>query len=303
MSMPVKVLLAQIAPRLGRWEENWERHREILREAAERGVDLVIFPELSLTGYMLKDFVPEVAVHREVLATWLEPMAGELEKPLSVVIGFVERSTAHRYYNAAAFLHLSPSGTVRLVHVHRKVYLPTYGMFDEMRYWRAGREFRAFEAPLLGRCGLLICEDLWHLTSPYLLSLDGPGLEGARCLIGIANSPARGATDLQRFTTANAEIWRMLNRIYALLLGCVVFHCQRVGVEDNFIFTGGSEIVVPTGETLGQAPLFEEAFLEAEVHVEDWVRRAQNQTPPMVLENVDLVLRELERIHREANEG
>ena len=222
------------------------------------------------------------------------------EQPMEVVVGFVELSAGRQCYNSAAYLRYLPGcEQPELLHVHRKVHLPTYGMFDERRYLNPGQRLAAFDSPVLGRAGLLVCEDLWHPAAVFTLSVDGAGFEGMGVLLGIANSPARGVDDTSAFTTANLETWRRLNRLYAEIFGVLVVHVQRVGVEDQYIFTGGSEIVTPSGDALAQAPLFEETLLTAEVDLELWLRAHRASAPRALGESVHVVRRELERICRE----
>src|SRR5512137_591238 len=149
----MKIALAQIAPKLGDVEANVDAHLEFLEKARTKKAELVCFPELGLTGYTLKDLVEEVALDPAT-----DPLFGRLvagTKGLSAVVGFVEESPADRglFYNAAAFL-----ADGRLVHVHRKVFLPTSGLFEEAKFFAQGRDFRTFRA-LFGRVGLLVCRD------------------------------------------------------------------------------------------------------------------------------------------------
>lgn len=296
----MKATLAQIAPKLGRIDDNLARHRDILTSAWAAGGELVVFPELSLTGYLLRDHVPHVALTAAELAALFTGLGAAGAAPLETVVGFVELSRGCRCYNSAAYLRLSPGAEPVVVAVHRKVHLPTYGMFDERRYFAAGRRFRAFETGALGRTGLLICEDLWHPSSAYVLSVDGPQLEGIRGLVGIANSPARGVQDTSQGTVANLEVWRRLNWLYARLFGVVLLHCQRVGVEDSYIFTGGSEVLAPGGEVLARAAMFDEELLEVELDVADSVRWHRSVSPVTTSEDLEVVRRELDRVVAEA---
>ncbi|NUQ00251.1 MAG: carbon-nitrogen hydrolase [Armatimonadetes bacterium] len=296
----MKVMLAQIAPKLGRLDDNLELHRRIIAEAWASGHDLVVFPELSLTGYLLRDHVPNVALAAEELTGLFGGLGDGRERPLEVVVGFVELGASYRCYNAAALLRLKPAQPPGRLAVHRKVHLPTYGMFDERRYFAPGRTFRAFQSGVLGRAGLLICEDLWHPSSAYVLSVDGPCNEGIQALIGMANSPARGVADTTHDTVANLETWRRLNGLYASLFGLVLLHCQRVGVEDSYVFTGGSEVLAPGGEVLARAPLFAEQLLSAELDIDSLVRWHRSVSPFTMADDLDVVRRELERVSVEA---
>ncbi len=168
----VVVTLAQIAPRLGDVAANLERHLELIRDAQAGGAALVVFPELSLTGYFLKDLVPDVALREQ--SDELRRLAAASEA-IDVVAGCVLEADDARFYNAGLYF----SGG-RIHHVHRKVYLPTYGLFDEARYLAQGDRFRSFAAPLRAAvqprpwtAGLLVCEDMWHPTAVGLLARQG----------------------------------------------------------------------------------------------------------------------------------
>ncbi len=159
----MNIALAQIAPKLGDVEANVQMHLDILERARRKKADLVVFPELGLTGYTLKDLAEEVALDPALDPRFRKIVARS--KGLSVVLGFVEESPADRglFYNAAAFI-----ADGKILHVHRKVFLPTGGMFEEAKFFAQGREFRTFRAPF-GRAGLLICRDFLHYGSSYVL--------------------------------------------------------------------------------------------------------------------------------------
>lgn len=291
----MRVTLAQIAPRLGRLDDNVALHRSLMADAWAGGTDLLLFPELSLTGYLLRDYTSQVAISVDELVARLDGLTPG-PGPLEVVVGFVELSAGAQCYNSAAWLRLLPGGPPEVLHVHRKVHLPTYGMFDERRYFNPGRRYAALDSPSLGRAGLLICEDLWHPSSVFVLAVDGPAFEGMRALVGLTNSPARGVTDTESCTTANVETWRRLNALYAELYGLLVFHVQRVGVEDQYIFSGASEVLAPSGEVLLRAPLFDEAVLSVDLEPAELLRRQRSVQPRALAEDVELVRRELARI-------
>ena len=177
----LRIALAQLAPRLGELEANLERHRGILRAARRDGADLVVFPELGLTGYLLQDLAAEVAMRLD--DPRLAELAGETAGGMSAIVSFVEESGDHRLFIAAALLE---DGKIR--HVHRKVFLPTYGQFDERRFFAAGDTIRATPSGLGGGMGVgvAVCEDFWHLGTPLLLALDG-----AQVLVNVSSSPGR----------------------------------------------------------------------------------------------------------------
>lgn len=281
--MSFRVGMAQINPRLGDVGANMALYEARVREAAAAGVDVVVFPELSLTGYFLRDMVPDVAIRLE--SPEMERLRA-LSRKISLVAGLVLESPDHRYFNAAVYLE---GGEVR--HVHRKVYLPTYGMFDEQRYFARGDRVRAFDTRH-GRLALLICEDLWHPSTVYLAALDG-----ALSIVCPSSSPLRGVTD-GAAQDDNARYWELITRSYAETYGLFVVHANRVGFEDGVGFWGGSGILDPFGHTVCKAGYYDEAFVTGEVSHEA-VRRKRTRAPLMRDEDVDLTIRELERIRRQ----
>lgn len=292
--MKFTVALAQTAPRLGDADANLKRMLDLIDQAKSQRVDLAIFPELGLTGYYLKDLVPNVSAR--VLPN--DPLLGPLltaSRHLDLVIGFVEQDARYNYYISAAYL-----SDGRAVHVHRKVYLPTYRLFDDARFFARGDELRAFDTRL-GRMGLMICEDAWHLSTPYVLWLDG-----ADFLIDISASPGYGVSalppDALSDPLASATSVNVFLRAYAELLTTFVFYCNRVGIEDGISFWGGSRVLSPEGALLADAPQFEEALTLAEIDT-DVLRRARLKLPTLRDEERVLVRRELERIAGRAAES
>lgn len=276
-----RIALAQIAPILGNRTRNLELHFQTLEQARAAGADLVVFPELSLTGYFVRDMVPDIGLSAgcaEIES--LCQSAGDMD----VVFGFVEQSPHFRFYNSAAYVE---RGVVR--HVHRKVYLPTYGLFDEQRYFAAGDRLCAFATTRFGRVGLLVCEDLWHLSAAAIMQA-----EEVDVLICLANSPARG---IQNEEIRTAEIYRHVCRTYALLLGAVVVLVNRVGFEDGLCFWGGSMVVGPGGDVLAEAPALDEALSVARLDLDE-LRRERVITPLGRDERLLLTVEELQRIKR-----
>jgi len=278
---PLRVALAQIAPALGDPERNLGMHLERIADARRQAADLIIFPELSLSGYFLRDMVPDVAMRRDgpVIRQLIEA-AG----PAALVVGFVEETPQHRFYNATFY---AEGG--RVVHVHRKVYLPTYGLFDEQRYYACGERIEAFDTARFGRVGLVICEDFWHLSAMAIMQAEEVDL-----LVCVANSPARGVSGPRIGTE---EIYGQLAAAYAHLLGAVVVVVNRVGFEDGLCFWGGSMMVGPDGRPLAQAPTLDEALVVAAFDPAD-LRRQRLIAPLARDERLLLTIEELQRIKR-----
>lgn len=275
------VVLAQIKPKLGCVSDNLALIEERIRLAVAGKADLVVFPELALTGYFLKDLVPEVA--RRLDSPEILRLV-ELSRQISIAVGFVEVTDDYRFFNSALYLE---DGAIR--HLHRKVYLPTYGLFDEQRYLARGERFRAFDTKL-GRMGLLVCEDMWHLSASYILALDG-----ATTLICLSSSPGRGT---EGDSLGSADAWQQLTSTTALFLNCRVLYCNRVGYEDGINFWGGSEYVAPSGASLLRGKLLEEDSVTATVD-EGVLRRERIFSPMLRDENLFVTMQELRRIERE----
>jgi predicted amidohydrolase len=275
----VTIGLAQIHPTLGDLDKNLDIVLEAVEQARGAEVDLLVFPELALTGYFLKDIVPYAACTQESPA--LAKIA-EACGPTAVIIGYVEEGPQHLYYNAASLFDSS-----RLVHHHRKVYLPTYGMFEEQRYFARGDRFRAADTRF-GRMGIALCEDLWHTSAAYCLWQDG-----ADILVVLASSPGRGLSEGEKLTIT--ETWERLNAHYAQMYSQVVVFANRVGYEDGVNFWGGSEVVGPDGRRLAKAPYLETAFVTCSVDLAD-IRRRRIIDTTLRDEDLTLTLKELQRI-------
>ncbi len=282
--MQIQIGLAQIAPHLGDVEANLSLHLRWIEEATAAGTQLLIFPELSLTGYTLRDLVPTVAIQlHDQKNRYLTALAqASAENNLDVIFSCVEEDQRHRFYIAAVYLHQG-----NILHVHRKVYLPTYTLFDEGRFLAAGDRFRTFEAPF-GRAGVLICEDFWHASSPYLLWLDGADIS-----IHLSASPGRGLSHQKALDSTHFV--ENVNQAYASLFTNYVIHCNRVGMEDGLNFWGGSAVYAPDGEVIAQAPYFEETLLQATIDIAQ-LRRVRQRLPLLRDEKWYLTLRELQRI-------
>ncbi len=282
--MKIKIALAQINTHLGDPEANLEKHLAYAHDANKAGADLLVFPELSLTGYALQDLAASVA-HRPTANNPIFAPLLETSKKLDLVVGFVDEDQRHRFYIAAAYLS---GGAV--VHVHHKVYLPTYGLFDEGRFFAWGNSVRAFDTRF-GRVGIAICEDFWHASPPYILWIDGTDL-----FIFTSASPGRGLSTEPKLESA---LWvEQINRAYANLFTSFVIHANRVGYEDGLNFWGGSTVFDPNGDLLVKGPYHEEAMVMTEIDLNQ-LHRTRARLPLLRDERTGLIQRELDRVATE----
>ena len=277
-----KIALVQMAPKLGDLEANLDAHLEWLDRRETHQADVVVFPELSLTGYLLQDLVAEVA--RPLDPEGLLAPLLERSRERDIAVGLVEQSEEFLFYNTAVYLSEG-----RIHHVHRKVYLPTYGMFDEGLFFAAGDAFRAFPTRF-GKMGLLVCEDAWHLSSSYLLSL-----QGARTLLVMAGSPGRGWAG--GGPVASVQTWERVGQVLSQFLTVYWVYVNRVGYEDGLAFAGGSYVSDPFGNLLldGAENREEISLVETPYSA---LRRARTLTPLLRDEKPHLVLKQLRALER-----
>ncbi len=268
----IRIAIAQCTPALGAWNRNVAMHLDWISRARRAGARLVVFPELSLTGYYLKDLAGDLAcaASDERLRSIADASAD-----VDVCAGFVERGPDARLHIAQGYWSKGA-----LVHVHRKVYLPTYGIFDDGRYFGPGDRFSVFPS-VAGPAGIAICEDLWHVSVPYLYAATG-----ATIVLSPSASPGRGVAEGGDLGTA--ESCRLMDRFYAQYLTLHVVFANRVGHEDGIAFWGGSEVVAPDGTVVARAPDFAEDLLVAEIDPE-LVARERDRNPLIRDERPDLV--------------
>jgi NAD+ synthase (glutamine-hydrolysing) len=277
--MKINLGLGQFAPRLADIDHNLAVHLDIVREAVDREVDLLIFPELSLTGYRLGERAYDLAIRTADDDPVFSQML-EASRQLDLVASFVEVDERKRYFISGVYL-----SDGRLVHRHRKIYLPTYGLFDEGKYFAPGDQAHSFDTRF-GRMGLLICEDFWHLSLPYLLWQDG-----ADILLLISASIEHGIGEAVSTTGKIMAI----NRAYALLFTNFVIHVNRVGTEAGGQFFGGSTVFGPDGELIEEGPLSEAGLITTSLDL-DALRQVRINLPLLRDERAALTHRELERI-------
>ncbi len=273
MSDFVTLALAQFQPRKGDYAGNLARIARMLAQAAtiEPRPQLVCFPETALSGYFLEGGVREHAVTAGKLAADLHRAYGDGQS-VDVCVGFYE-VWRNKLYNSAMYVSLGE--TIPLVrHVHRKVFLPTYGLFDEERFVERGLEIRAFDTPW-GRAALLVCEDVWHSMTGTIAALDG-----AQIIIVPTAPPARGAWPKEDGIPGPASVsrWERLARDMADEHGIYVALIHLVGSEGGKQFPGAALLAGPKGEVRTRGPLWEEALVVAQVDLDD-VTRARADMP------------------------
>jgi NAD+ synthetase len=241
------VALVQMKPKKADVAANVERVRRIVAEQSAHA-DLVVLPEAALSGYFLEGGVADAALSTERL---LELLGTPPPEGADLVVGFYER-WRRRLFNSAAYLEAG-AGRWTVRHVHRKLFLPTYGVFDEARFVEPGTEVRAFDTRF-GRFGLLNCEDAWHSLPGTILALDG-----AEMIVVVSASPARDFSPAGRGMPANLDRWDRLAPAMATEHGVFVVVAQLTGSEGGKLFPGGSIAVSPDGHVLARGPLLEEA--------------------------------------------
>jgi NAD+ synthase (glutamine-hydrolysing) len=267
--------IAQFRPRKGAYEENLCRFGAILREvgAWAEPPELLVAPETALTGYFLEGGVRDLAVSADRLFEDLSRQHHDAKTaPLDVALGFYEVHQ-NRLFNSGLYATLGgPEAGIR--HIHRKVFLPTYGVFDEERFVEAGRSVEAFDTRW-GRAAILICEDAWHSFTPMLAALDG-----AQVVIIPSASPARGVrtTDDTAGRPVSLGRWTRIAQDIAGEHGVYVALSQLVGFEGGKAFPGGSIVANPRGDLLVQGPVFEEALLSATLDFDE-ITRARADLP------------------------
>jgi predicted amidohydrolase len=273
----VRVALAQMDCALGDVPENRRRMQAVLGDPAARAADIVVFPELALTGYSLGHVDGDVASavdEAEVAGLGAEDGA-------AFVVGLAEAGRLHTY-NSAIYVDGG-----RVVHVHRKLYLPTYDIWEERKHFTPGGAMRAFDTRF-GRMAILLCADAWQPALAVLAVQDG-----ARVLIVPANSTVRRGDIVEQ--------WHDITRFYARTLQCYVVFVNRVGVEPGLRFWGGSHVYGPEGELVAEAPRDEPALVTADIDLAT-VRRVRRAMPLLKEARLGLLSREIERLAAEGGD-
>ncbi len=276
--LKAKLRIVQSDCTLANFEENLEHHVNAIEQAIRDGVEAIVFPELSLTGYNVQDAAQDMAMHIE--NSRLAPLR-ELSREITVICGGIELSDDYGVYNSA-FMFEDGIGKS----VHRKIYLPTYGMFEELRYFSAGRQIEAVNSRRLGTIGVAICEDFWHMSVPYLLAH-----QGAKLLLVLMSSPLRLSPG--QGTPSIVSQWQTIASTSAFLFSCYVACVNRVGNEDSFTYWGNSALTAPDGSNVASAPMFSEHQLDALIDY-SMVKRMRLQSSHFLDEDIKLFASELE---------
>jgi len=275
----IRIALSQFRPTKGEYTDNVTRIGAVIGQAAQLDPkpDLVVFPETATSGYFVEGGVKELAVTAGTLA---RDLAAAYQGPtIDVVVGFYERFQNH-IHNSALYVTLNKKKP-EVRHVHRKVFLPTYGVFDEERFVDRGQDgVRSFETGWGGggKAAILICEDAWHSLAATVAAL-----EGAQLIIVPSASPARGldeeqACDGEAALPESVVRWERIVRGIAEEHGVFVALANLVGFEGGKGFPGASAVIDPTGRVIARGPLFEEALLTADIDL-DSLTTARSDSP------------------------
>jgi NAD+ synthetase len=275
--MSIQLAVAQFSPKKGDYAHNLERLGALFAQidGLTPRPNLLVLPESAMSGYFVEGGVRDVAVTAGTLARDLnERYRASVSTPrqLDVVLGFYE-VWQNKLYNSSLYVTVG-GGEAVVRHVHRKVFLPTYGMFDEERFVERGRDIRSFDSPV-GRVSMLICEDAWHSMTGTIAALDG-----AQMILLLAAPPARGPWVQETGSTSPASVnrWERLARDIAEEHGVYVVLASLVGSEGGKMFPGASMVMGPKGDLRVRGPLWEEALVTATLSLDD-VTRARADTP------------------------
>ncbi|MEA2480500.1 MAG: N-carbamoylputrescine amidase [Thermoleophilaceae bacterium] len=281
----MRITLAQATSELGDVDANLLRATEIVAHAAGEHSDLVVFPELFLTGYALGRVDEDLTMSAD------DPRLKALSAVVpqtDVLIGLYEDGLGVHNYNSAAYYDANG-----LVHTHRKLYLPTYDVFEERKYFSPGQSMRAYDTRH-GRLATLICNDAWQPQLAFLAVQDG-----ARVLLMPTNSAQSRFPERYDSRT----YWRDISVFYARMFECYVVFVNRVGEEaEHLRFWGGSHVVDPWGEIVCELPENEEAFVTTEINLAN-VRKRRREVPLVREARLGLLAREAMRLAEEGGDA
>lgn len=279
----MRIALAQTAPVLGDIDANLKVARELVAEARAGGADMTVFGELALSGYSVGEVDDDLGLRPD------DPRLRELAAaagPGGVLVGFCEATAGIHNYNSAAYFE---AGELR--HVHRKLYLPTYGPFEERKHFSPGQALRAYPTAW-GRAATLICNDAWQPQLAFIAAQDG-----ARVLL----VPTNSAQSLSPEHFSSQEYWEDITRFYARMFQCFIVFVNRVGAEGALRFWGGSHVMDPWGARLAEAPRDSTALTLVDVDLEQ-VRKRRRQIPLVREARLAVLEREIRRLAEEGGD-
>lgn len=279
----MRIALAQTDCVLGDIDANVERAAKQIAGARAQDADLVLFPELSLCGYSVGQVEDDLSIRADdARIVQLARDAGATD----VVLGFSEVGAGLHTYNSAAYFD-----STGLVHTHRKLYLPTYDVFEERKHFSPGQHMRAF-ATGHARSAILTCNDAWQPQLAFVAVQDGAWL----LLMPTSSAQSRFP---ERYDSPT--YWQDITRFYARMFQVFVVFVNRVGAEGELRFWGGSHVVDPWGNLVAEAPLEEQALLVVDVDLAR-VRRRRREVPLVKEARLGLVLREMHRLVEEGGD-
>jgi predicted amidohydrolase len=264
---------------LGDVDANFEHAHEVVAAAVQHNSDLIVFPELHLSGYSIGDVDADLSMQPD------DPRIEKLARqagPAGVLVGFVESGPRGPHtYNSAAFYHDG-----RLVHVHRKLYLPAYEPFEERNHFTPGPSLEAFQASGDTRTAVLICNDAWQPQLAFLAVQDGAKL----LLVPAASAQSRFPEHYD-----SHEYWHDITHFYGRMFQVFVVFVNRVGTEGALRFWGGSHVIDPWGNVVSEATQNAEDLVTVDIDLSE-VRRRRRQVPLVKEARLGLLQREIRRL-------
>ena len=257
-----KVAIVQTKPRKGQLDYNFAGLQKTFAQLAEQSPpDLIVLPEAAMTGYFLEGAVYDLAMPAQRFATLLAEawQSTGASGAVDIACGFYENDNG-TYYNSAVYLSVSQKAH-EIKHVHRKMFLPTYGVFDEERFLSRGRKLSVFET-CFGRMALLICEDVWHSIMPTIAAI-----KGARFIIVPSAAPGRGVEGENELESVT--VWRSLLRGAAAEHGVYLLYAGLAGFEGGKGMTGTSSMIDPRGKVLVEAPMLGACIIRADLDMHE----------------------------------
>ncbi len=246
--MYVKVALCQINSTVGDIEGNAEKIKRFTEIAKQKGAKIICFPEMALCGYPPEDLVFNPKFIQEQKRIIEEELVG-LSRDAVLIFGFVDAD--EDLFNSAAILCNGK------FYSYRKIHLPNYGVFDEMRYFAPGKEKLILETKDKVKIGITICEDIWHPTEPLLgIAVGG----NAEIIVNISASP---------YHISKPKIREDMMITRAQDYGVYILFCNLVGGQDELVFDGSSSIISPYGDVVSRAPLFEEHIIIKSINLSE----------------------------------